>query len=201
MNNKKFIERTLVILKPDAVQRSLVGETIKRFENLGLKFSGIKLILPKEETVRMHYSVDPDWMKTTGEKAIKSKGKQGINVSKSAIEIGEWVLESLIRFMTSGPVVVVVIEGAHAIPLVRKIVGSTEPLSSDVGTIRGDYVFDSYEMADTNNRAIRNLIHASSDSESAKKEIDIWFDKKELLNYSTAQERFIYDTDTENILQ
>ena len=103
--------------------------------------------------------------------------------------------------MTAGPVVVMVIEGAHAVPLVRKIVGSTEPLSSDVGTIRGDYVFDSYEMADTNNRAIRNLIHASSDIESAKKEINIWFDENELLNYSTAQERFIYDIDIKNILQ
>ena len=201
MSNKQFIERTLVILKPDAVQRSLVGETIKRFENLGLKFAGIKLALAKKEDVRMHYTVDPDWIKTTGEKAKKAKEKQGINVSESAEEIGERVLEALIKFMTAGPVVVMVIEGAHAVPLVRKIVGSTEPLSSDVGTIRGDYVFDSYEMADTNNRAIRNLIHASSDIESAKKEINIWFDEKELLNYSTAQERFIYDIDIKNILQ
>ncbi len=201
MSNKQFIERTLVILKPDAVQRSLVGETIKRFENLGLKFAGIKLALAKKEDVRMHYTVDPDWIKITGEKAKKAKEKQGINVSESAEEIGERVLESLIKFMTAGPVVVMVIEGAHAVPLVRKIVGSTEPLSSDVGTIRGDYVFDSYEMADTNNRAIRNLIHASSDIESAKKEINIWFDENELLNYSTAQERFIYDIDIKNILQ
>ena len=201
MSNKQFIERTLVILKPDAVQRSLVGETIKRFENLGLKFAGIKLALAKKEDVRMHYTVDPDWIKITGEKAKKAKEKQGINVSESAEEIGERVLEALIKFMTAGPVVVMVIEGAHAVPLVRKIVGSTEPLSSDVGTIRGDYVFDSYEMADTNNRAIRNLIHASSDIESAKKEINIWFDEKELLNYSTAQERFIYDIDIKNILQ
>ncbi len=201
MSNKKFIERTLVILKPDAVQRSLVGETVKRFENLGLKFVGIKLVLPKKENVRMHYTVDPDWIRLTGEKAMKAKENQGINISESAEEIGERVLESLIKFMTSGPVVVIAVEGASAVPLVRKIVGSTEPLSSDVGTIRGDYVFDSYAMADINNRAIRNLIHASSDIESAKKEIKIWFDEKELLNYSTAQERFIYDVDLKNILQ
>ena len=115
MSNKKFIERTLVILKPDAVQRSLVGETVKRFENLGLKFVGIKLVLPKKENVRMHYTVDPDWIRLTGEKAMKAKENQGINISESAEEIGERVLESLIKFMTSGPVVVIAVEGASAV--------------------------------------------------------------------------------------
>ena len=201
MHNNQFIERTLVILKPDAIQRSLIGEIIKRFEGLGLKFSGIKLILPTSETIERHYTVDPDWRKTTGEKAKKTKEKQGIIMEKQPEEVGEIILSSLKKFMTSGPVVVMVIEGAHAVPLVRKLVGDTEPLTSDVGTIRGDYVFDSYEMADTQERAIRNLIHASSDSDSAKKEIAIWFEEVELLKYTTAQERFIYDVEPKNIIR
>ena len=199
MDKNDFIEKTLVILKPDAIQRSLIGEIIKRFEGLGLKFSGIKLFLPTADLVEKHYTVDPNWKKDTGEKAKKAQEKKGITVSKTPEEIGERVLSFLKKFMTSGPVVIMVIEGAHAVPLVRKIVGGTEPLSSDVGTIRGDYVFDSYEMADTQERAIRNLIHASSDLDSAKKEIDIWFKKDELLKYTTAQERFIYDVEPKNI--
>ena len=182
MHNNQFIERTLVILKPDAIQRSLIGEIIKRFEGLGLKFSGIKLILPTSETIERHYTVDPDWRKTTGEKAKKTKEKQGIIMEKQPEEVGEIILSSLKKFMTSGPVVVMVIEGAHAVPLVRKLVGDTEPLTSDVGTIRGDYVFDSYEMADT-------IQEIRSKERNTKFKI-----------YNT-QERFIYDVEPKNKIE
>ena len=103
--------------------------------------------------------------------------------------------------MTSGPVVFMVWKGAHAVPLVRKIVGDTEPLTSDVGTIRGDFVLDSYQMSDTDGRAVRNLIHASGSAEEANNEIKHWFKKDELINYRLVQEQILYDVNLDGILE
>ena len=199
MKGNSHIERTLVILKPDTVQRSLVGEIIGRFERIGLKFVGIKLMLATPQQIERHYLIDPNWKANVGTKSKSAKMEKGIKTEESDEQVGENVLTQLKRFMSAGPVVVMAIEGAHAIPLVRKLVGGTEPLSSDVGTIRGDYIFDSYIMADQEDRAIRNLIHASSSAEDAKEELKIWFEKTELLDYTTAQERFIYDINLKNI--
>ncbi len=195
-------EKTLVIIKPDGIQRSLIGEIIKRFERIGLKIVALKMIIPKEEQVNSHYLIDPEWKKNVGEKAISAYEKKGIEPpTKDPEEAGEKVLNGLKKYMTSGPVVAMVLQGAHACAIVRKVVGGTEPLSSDVGTIRGDFVLDSYQMADTDGRAVRNLIHASGNPEEAEKEIPIWFDENELLHYRLVQDAILYDVNLDGILE
>lgn len=201
MNHPKE-ERTLVIVKPDALQRSLVGEIVKRYERVGLKLVGLKMFVPEEEKVEQHYLLDPDWKKAVGEKAIESYRKKGQEPpSSDPIEVGDRVLAGLKKYLTSGPVIAMVWEGAHAVQIVRKITGGTEPLSSDVGTIRGDYVLDSYQMGDSDNRAVRNLIHASGSVEEANQEINHWFSLNELIKYNIVQEKILYDVNLDGILE
>lgn len=195
-------EKTLVIIKPDGVQRTLVGEVINRIERVGLKLVAIKMVVPSADLVEKHYTIDPDWFEKAGSKAIESYKAKGLKPeTDDPIEAGKRILGVLNKYMTSGPVVAMVWEGANSVGVVRKIVGATEPLSSDVGTIRGDFVLDSYKMADTDGRAVRNLLHASSSTEEADKEIDLWFDQKELLNYRLVQEQIIYDVNLDGILE
>ena len=176
-------ERTLVIIKPDGIQRTLIGEIIKRYERMGLKLVGIKMLVPTSEHVEKHYTLDPEWRKVTGEKNIKSYLDKGQKPwTTDPFEVTEKVLERLKSYMTSGPVLVMVWQGAHAVEIVRKVTGKTEPKTSDVGTIRGDFVLDSYSMADADNRAIRNLVHASGSAKEAEMEIPHWFEKKELID-------------------
>ncbi|MEX0933906.1 MAG: nucleoside-diphosphate kinase [Candidatus Paceibacterota bacterium] len=195
-------EKTLVIIKPDGVQRSLVGDVVSRFERVGLKLTALKLIVPGKDEVKRHYTLDSGWKEAVGKKSIESYEKKGKTPpSRDALEVGERVLERLVSYMTSGPVVLMVWQGSHSVALVRKLVGGTEPHSSDVGTIRGDYVLDSYEMADTDERAIRNLIHASSSFEEAENEIAHWFSENEVINYNIVQESIVYDTDLKGIFK
>ena len=195
-------ERTLAIIKPDGIQRSLVGEIIKRYERVGLKLVGLKMFVPSKEMVEQHYLLDPNWKRIVGEKAIESYKKRGMEpTSTNAEEVGDRVLDGLKRYITAGPVVAMVWQGAHAVEVVRKLTGGTEPRSSDVGTIRGDYVLDSYQMADADKRAVRNLIHASGKVEEAEKEIPHWFAKGELVNYKIAQEKILYDVNLDGILE
>lgn len=201
MSHPKF-ERTLVIIKPDGVQRTLIGEIIGRFEKLGLKLVAMKMVLPTEEQVEKHYTLDPEWVRITGEKRIKAALEKGEEPpSRDPLVITRKVLEVLIKYMTSGPVVAMVWQGAHATELVRKIVGGTEPRSSDVGTIRGDLVLDSYVMADTDGRAVRNLIHASGSAKESEAEINHWFKKDEVLDYKLVQESILYDVNMDGILE
>lgn len=204
MNEKQHQrkERTLAIIKPDGVQRSLVGEVIKRFERVGLKVVGLKMIVPTGEMVEQHYTLDPNWRRVTGEKRIKAAREKGQTPpSEDPLEITAKVLESLKKYMTSGPVICMVLEGAHAVSIVRKITGGTEPLSTDVGTIRGDFVLDSYEMSDTDNRAVRNLIHTSGSVKEANDEIGHWFKPEELVNYKIVQEQILYDVNLDGIFE
>lgn len=195
-------ERTLVIVKPDGVQRSLIGEIIKRYEQVGLKLVAMKMMLPTAEQVETHYTLDPNWRRVTGEKRIKSAKEKGEKLAtEDPLEITAAILKHLKNYMTSGPVVVMVWEGAHAAAIVRKIVGGTEPLSTDVGTIRGDYVLDSYTMSDTDGRAIRNLVHASGSAAEGEAEIKHWFKPEELLDYRLVQEQIIYDVNLDGILE
>ena len=184
-------EKTLIIIKPDAVQRSLIGEIIKRFEAVGLKIVATKFIVPTKDLIEKHYLNHPDWKKEVGKKAWGNKAPPQDDSEYE--KKGEWVLEKLKRFMCAGPTMPMVLEGAHAVALTRKIVGGTEPLTSDVGTIRGDFVIDSYSLADGGERAIRNLIHASSSIQEAENEIALWFKKEEVIDYTTAQEKILYD--------
>lgn len=195
-------ERTLVIIKPDGVQRSLIGEIIGRFEKLGLKLAAMKMVLPTEEQVEKHYTLDPEWRRITGEKRVKAAKEKGEKLeTEDPFEITAKILAALKKYLTSGPVVAMVWQGAHATELVRKIVGSTEPRSSDVGTIRGDFVLDSYIMADTDKRAIRNLIHASGSAKESEAEIKHWFKDEEIVEYRLIAEQILYDVNMDGILE
>ncbi len=195
-------EKTLVIVKPDGVQRSLIGEIIKRYERVGLKLVGIKMIVPTEDHIEKHYTLDPEWVRITGEKTIESYRKKGIQPpSEDSLEITKVILNNLKKYMTSGPVIIMVWQGAHAVKISRKIVGGTEPFTSDVGTIRGDFVLDSYQMSDTDGRAVRNLVHSSGSPEEAENEIKHWFVEGELINYRLIQEQMLYDVNLDGILE
>lgn len=195
-------EQTLIIIKPDGVQRSLVGEIISRLERIGLKLVAMKMQVADPDHIEKHYTLDPGWRKQNGEKTIESYRSKGLNPpTEDPMEMSGKTLERLRTYMSSGPVVVMVWQGAHAVPLVRKIVGATEPLTSDVGTIRGDYVLDSYEMSDSDGRSVRNLIHASGSVKEAQDEISLWFKDNEVIRYGLVQEKILYDVNLDDILE
>lgn len=197
INPKK--ERTLVILKPDAVQRGLVGEIIKRIENTGLKLVALKMVMATEDQLWKHYNKDDEWFLKKGQRTLDERKASGMTVDKEAIEYGKDIIRALVKFMSCGPVVPMVWEGNQAVGIVKKIVGSTEPLTSDGGTIRGDYTLDSYELASLDSRAVRNLIHCSDPVADAEREIPIWFTEEELLKYRLIAEQVLYDVDLDGI--
>ncbi|MFH1745251.1 MAG: nucleoside-diphosphate kinase [bacterium] len=195
-------ERTLVIIKPDGIQRSLIGEIVKRYEKVGLKLTAMKMMIPTEEHATKHYyEVGGDeWLEEVGRKARASYEKKGMESPyKTNSENGEAVLRANAKYLSSGPVVVMIWQGNQAVALVRKITGGTEPLTSDMGTIRGDYTLDSYAIADTDRRSVRNLLHASGAVEEAEKEIPIWFNESEILKYNHIQEKILYDVNLDGI--
>ena len=162
-----MIERTLVLIKPDGVQRGLIGEIISRFEKTGLKVIGMKLQHIDKKFAEKHYTDD----------IAKRRGEN----------VRNWLLD----FITEGPVVAICLEGIEAIEIVRKIVGSTEPKSAVPGTIRGDYAHVSYGYADKKGVPIRNLIHASGNKEDAEREVPLWFSKNEIYDYNVSHEKHI----------
>lgn len=189
-------EQTLVIIKPDGIQRSLIGKIISRYERIGLKLVGSKMLIPTPSLIEGHYTIDSNWKKLVGEKQIKSAIEKGHPIPIDEPEvIGQRVLSHLMRYFSSGPVIAMVWEGAHAVNIVRKITGSTEPKTSDVGTIRGDFMLDSYEMSESDSRSIRNLVHASGSISDAEAEILHWFEPNELHNYRIIQEQVLYEAD------
>lgn len=195
-------ERTLVIIKPDGVQRTLVGEIIKRYERIGLKLVALKMIISNPEQIEKHYTLDSAWRKVTGEKTIQSYIDKGLQPpSDDPLAITDKILNNLKKYMTSGPIIAMIWQGANAVQIVRKVTGKTEPLTSDVGTIRGDFVLDSYQMSDEDNRSVRNLLHASGSPEEAKLEIAHWFMEEEIINYRLVQEQIIYDVNLDGILE
>lgn len=194
-------ERTLVILKPDAVQRSLMGEIIGRIERVGLKFVAFKFLVPTEEQCWTHYNKDEEWFLKKGARIVEDRQNQGLPIEKEAIEYGKDIILANVKFFTAGPVLAMVIEGNRAVAVVKKLVGGTEPTTSDVGTIRGDFTLDSYELSSIDGRAVRNLIHCSDSPEEAEREIPIWFDEKEMVNYRLVQEQVLYDVNLDGILE
>lgn len=195
-------EKTLVLVKPDGVQRSLIGEVIKRYEQCGLKLIALKMIIPSDELSLKHYSVDPDWAYKTGTKSIEAAKARGQKLtSEDPIVIAEKIRMALRKYLSSGPVVALVWQGMNAVAIVRKITGSTEPLSSTPGTIRGDYTVDSYFSADIDHRSVRNIIHSSGSVDEANKEIPIWFRPAEILNYRLISEEILYDVNLDGILE
>ncbi len=195
-------EKTLVLIKPDGIQRSLIGEIIKRYERTGLKLVGLKMIVPTEDFVEKHYLLDPDWRMKNGQKTIEGYRKKGMKPpSEDPLELSGKTLINLKKYLSSGPVIAMVWQGMHAVEIVRKITGGTEPLTSDVGTIRGDLTIDSYAVADMNGRSTRNLIHASGSHKEAQKEIPLWFKPEELINYRLVGEQILYDVNLDGILE
>lgn len=159
-----MIERTLVLIKPDGVKRALIGKVIERFENVGLKITGMKMAWIDKEFAKKHYTED----------IAKRRGAH----------VREWLLDYIIE----GPVVAMVIEGLHAVEITRKMVGETEPKAALPGTIRGDFATQSYSFADEKKKSIRNIVHASGNKQEAEQEIKLWFKQSELYRYKTVHE-------------
>jgi nucleoside-diphosphate kinase len=192
-------ERTFVILKPDAIQRGLMGDIITRFEKVGLKMVALKMTMATEQQCWDHYNKDEAWFLKKGANIIKNREDLGMPVEKDALEYGKDIIRALVKFMTAGPIVPMIFEGNQAMGIVKKIVGGTEPLTSQVGTIRGDYTLDSYELSSYDDRAVRNLIHCSDMTEEAEREIKIWFDESEILGYRLVSEGIMYDINLDGI--
>lgn len=165
---EQHLEQTLIIFKPDAVQRALVGEILTRFERVGLKIVATKMIAPDKEHFFHHYEHIGQMVTRRGEKAF--------NVT--------------LDMMTQGPVIAMIFEGVEAVALVRKLVGATEPKSAAPGTIRGDYSHMSFGYADNVGKGIPNLIHASGSPEEAAKEIDHWFKPEEIFSYEVLNDKY-----------
>lgn len=184
------------MLKPDAVQRGLIGDIIKRFEATGLKCSAMKMFNADEKRLFEHYNKDEAWFMKKGNGIVENLKAQGLPVEKEAIEYGKDIIRANAKFMMSAPVVAMVWEGNQAAAVIKKVVGSTEPATSDVGTVRGDYTVDSYAHAAVEDRAVRNLIHCTDPedgAEEAEREIALWMNEEEVMKYATAQERIMYD--------
>ncbi len=185
------MESTLVLVKPDGVQRGLIGIVINRFERVGLKVTAMKMVLPTRELAEKHYPLEKEWYEALWKKTKEGYESKGIPFKETPIGIGTRVRNGLIEALTSGPVVAVVVEGNSAISIVRKIVGATNPEKADPGSIRGMFTTDSYDLADRNKRAVRNIAHASDSPETAKKEIATWFTKDEINRYKRADEDIV----------
>ena len=166
--SKELIQRTLILFKPDAVQRGIVCEILTRFERVGLKIIGTKMIFPNKEHYHKHYE----------------------GIGKMVTRRGEKAFDMALEFMTQGPVIAMVLEGVESVELVRKLVGGTEPKAALPGTIRGDYSHMSFGYADEHNVGIPNLIHASGSVEEAKQEIEHWFADHEIYDYHSPREKF-----------
>jgi nucleoside-diphosphate kinase len=160
------MEQTLILLKPDALERGIVGEILHRFERAGIKIVGMKLLVSERGTVEKHYTED------------------------LAKRRGERVRNSMIEMLTSGPIAAIVLEGIEVVDVVRKMVGTTEPKSAAPGTIRGDFAHISFKHADEKGIGIFNLIHASGSPEEAKVEIAVWFRPEELISHSPSYTKF-----------
>lgn len=188
MERVNIMERTLVVIKPDAVQRGLVGEIVKRLERVGLKLVAAKMFSASVDLLNKHYPSDRyELIEGIGKRTLEGYKELGIDAKKQfghtdAHKIGLEVQKWLVDFMASGPVFAMVVEGPHAIEVVRKVRGSTSPLHAQPGTINGDFSFDSPALANKANRPIRNLVHASGNKEEAEFEIGLWFSESEIFD-------------------
>ncbi|MBI3975394.1 MAG: nucleoside-diphosphate kinase [Armatimonadetes bacterium] len=189
-------ERTLVFIKPDGIQRSLVGEILGRFERAGLRIVGMKMVWARPEFLERHYPNDETFLRTIGGKTKEAFAAAGLDVngqtgSDDPLAIGRAVRGWLIDYVASSPVVAFVLEGIQAVGTVRKIVGDTLPFRAAPGTIRGDLSIDSPTVANLQRRPVRNLVHASGTVEEAAAEIALWFRPEELFAYRRVDETLI----------
>lgn len=194
-----YHDRSLLIIKSDGVQRGLVGDIIGRFERKGLKIVAMKMVWPTAAQAKAHYFWSDEEKEASGRRTIEAYTAKGLKITHTPKEYAEDVQRRLYTYLQTGPVIVFVIEGAHAIEHVRKVVGHGNPLSADVGTIRADLTIDSYVLADEVDRAARNMIHASGNVSEAEREIKVWFKEDEIIEYELAIERILYDKDWEKV--
>ena len=190
-----------MIIKPDGVVRGLMGEVLRRFENVGLKVVGLKFGMLDKEKIWKHYGKDDAWFLKKGSKIAEDRKNAGMVVDKEPIEYGKDIIRALEKFMTTCPVLSMVLEGNQAVAVVKKMVGETEPSTSGVGTIRGDLTLDSYQISAVDDRAVRNLIHCSDEVDNAKAEIALWLDEKELHDYRIISEAILYDVNLDGIME
>lgn len=181
-------EKTFVIIKPDGVRKGLIGEIIKRFEQRDLKVIALEMFHASRKDMDSHYPKEERWLRRLGEKTMATYTKYGYDVkgdfgTTDLTKIGKTVRGWLLDFMSSAPMVKLVVQGVHAVDMVRKIVGPTMPYLAEMGTIRGDYSADSAISANIERRAVYNLVHASETPQEAKHEIEHWFGKKQAFKY------------------
>jgi len=163
---RTMIQRSLVLLKPDALDRGIIGEIITRFERVGASIIGLKMLVSEKDTAGKHYTED------------------------LAKRRGEKVRELMIELLTSGPIVAIALEGIEMVEVVRKMIGATEPKSAAPGTIRGDYAHVSFKYADEKGIGVFNLIHASGSPEEAEVEVGVWFKPEELVSHDPSYTKF-----------
>lgn len=188
------MEQSLVLIKPDGVQRGLIGHIIARFERAGLKLVAIKMVHASHEDVDKHYALTEEWMKGVYDKAKAKFDAKGEPFPFSDhVAYGTEIKRGLLEFLKSAPIIAMVWEGEQSVALIRKLVGATEPASAAAGTIRGDFSLDSYALSNAQNRPIRNLVHASGTVDEAKNEINVWFTDTELHKYEHVNDRVQYD--------
>ncbi|HYC83105.1 MAG TPA: nucleoside-diphosphate kinase [Candidatus Paceibacterota bacterium] len=181
-------EKTFVMIKPDGVRKGLIGEILRRFEQRDLKVVALEMFQPTLQQIDNHYPKDEAWIRRLGQKTLGTYAKYGYQAKEEIgtddeLEIGSQVRGWLIEYMISAPLVKMVVQGIHAVDVVRKIVGPTLPSMAELGTIRGDYSIDSPLLANKEKRSVMNLIHASETPEEALHEIKHWFDTMPELTY------------------
>jgi nucleoside-diphosphate kinase len=187
MHNPKE-EQTLVLVKPDGVKKGLIGEVIKRFEQRDLKIVALEMFAPDEEMIDEHYPKSQEWINRLGEKTKGTYEEYGYDMEEEigttdTLAVGKKVRKWVVNYMTSAPLVRMVVEGVHAVDMVRKIAGPTLPYQADMGTIRGDFSNDSPAVANAEKRAVMNIVHASETKEEAEHEIEFWFGDSPIYDY------------------
>jgi nucleoside-diphosphate kinase len=190
-------EKTLILIKPDGVKRGIIGDIIARLEQRGLKVIAMKMLQVGREHAAKHYPGTDEHCIGMGMKTLENYQKYAKNAAEEIgtddpLKIGRMVEQWNIDFLSSGPVVALVVSGIHAIDMVRKITGHTVPNKADMGTIRGDYSIDSPTLANEEKRAIRNLVHASGEPIEAEREIQHWFKAEEIHNYKRSDEDVMF---------
>ena len=190
-------EKTLVLVKPDGVKRGLVGEVVSRIERRGLKVIAMKMVQVDRAHLENHFPKTEEWVERLGKKTMKTFTEYGIDPiavqgTDDTKKLGAAIKESLFAYMQSGPVVAMVIQGIHAIDMVRKLAGHTLPVFAEMGTIRGDFSVDSPAVANVEGRAIHNIMHASENNEEATNEISLWFTPSEIHSYKRAEEDIMF---------
>ena len=192
-------QKALIILKPDAVQRGLMGKIINRFERVGLTIIGLKFIWASEKEIINHYPETNAWFKKVGERTLTNYAKKNLDAKKvfntdDALTIGKTVKKWLVDYLQQSPVLVMVLQGYDCIEVVRKLSGNTIPLLAAPGTIRGDFSHDTIDLANEQSRPLRNIIHASDTIEDGEKEVTVWFTPEELFDYKRADEEIMFSS-------